>query len=377
MNWLPPKSRLDAHQTNVLNRCMMRPHGADWIRGFAGSGKTVLLVYIVREFRIANPGKSVCGVVFTHALKDLVGTDGIPDDVPVMTYPAFNSNKRHYDLIVVDEVQDLPKKVLRTLKKYAGKIVVACDFDQSIYDRCVSQEDIEQILEPNAHELGKVFRLTDRIRKLACTILPDSKIRDATINKGANTQVSLAKASSRSEEIDWLVRVSSDYTTAGEPVAILMSRHRQILGLCRGICDRTGAAAPGHSIPRKEFYAQFNERMAEVGQPFRYLGSDIGRLAESDSEELVYLMTYHSAKGLDFETVLLPMLEAGTRPFNGDEKLDRRLFFVALTRCRLDLFLSHSSTLPHQYVQNMPSSELTSISCEKPKSGTIPGGSFF
>lgn len=73
-----------------------------------------------------------CVVVYTHALKGLVGT-GLPAnlsaEVPVMTYYRFLKDPRRYDLIVVDEVQDLERDTLETLKGYAGRLIVAGDGD--------------------------------------------------------------------------------------------------------------------------------------------------------------------------------------------------------------------------------------------------------
>ena len=74
-------------------------------------------------------------------------------------------------------------------------------------------------------------------------------------------------------------------------------------------------------------------------------------------------MTYHSAKGLDFETVFLPGLDSGISIFNNDdEDLERRLFYVASTRSRRNLFISYSGNDPHRFVAQMPNDLLVKIS---------------
>ncbi len=73
--------------------------------------------------------------------------------------------------------------------------------------------------------------------------------------------------------------------------------------------------------------------------------------------EKVQVLSMHAAKGLEFKAVFLPCLEDGILPFAGAELLtgkiekgagvdadeERRLFYVALTRARDALFISHSA----------------------------------
>ena len=86
-------------------------------------------------------------------------------------------------------------------------------------------------------------------------------------------------------------------------------------------------------------------------------------------------MTYHSAKGLDFDTVFLPGL-TGSLPFwKGDEDIARRLFFVGLTRSRRNLFLSYHRAEPHPYVRDIPDRLLHRVECERSRSGDSGEGS--
>ena len=67
-------------------------------------------------------------------------------------------------------------------------------------------------------------------------------------------------------------------------------------------------------------------------------------------EDAVQLMTVHAAKGLEFDCVFITGLEEGLFPhenalsdFDGLEE-ERRLMYVAITRARKRLYLSHSQT---------------------------------
>ncbi|MBN1835985.1 MAG: UvrD-helicase domain-containing protein [Spirochaetales bacterium] len=66
-----------------------------------------------------------------------------------------------------------------------------------------------------------------------------------------------------------------------------------------------------------------------------------------DGQDKVNLLTIHAAKGLEFDTVFVPGLEAGVLPHarsleesGGELEEERRLFYVAITRARRRLVLS-------------------------------------
>ncbi len=88
------------------------------------------------------------------------------------------------------------------------------------------------------------------------------------------------------------------------------------------------------------------------------------------SKDMVNIMTVHSAKGLEFNTIFVPGLEEGVFPSsrsveerNGLEE-ERRLFYVAMTRAQKDLYLSHAQnrvvfgsfqpSLPSRFLSELP-----------------------
>ena len=98
--------------------------------------------------------------------------------------------------------------------------------------------------------------------------------------------------------------------------------------------------------------------------------------AESQQDEMVSLMTLHSAKGLEFDNVFLPGWEEGLFPhqraldesgMSGLEE-ERRLAYVGITRARQRIDISHASnrrihnlwqtSIPSRFIGELPSEQV-------------------
>lgn len=98
------------------------------------------------------------------------------------------------------------------------------------------------------------------------------------------------------------------------------------------------------------------------------LASDQDELDRNENNA-VTLMTVHAAKGLEFDYVFVTGLEEGLFPHERnpedgvDDEEERRLFYVALTRARKQVFLSYASvrTIFGSRQWNVPSEFITDI----------------
>ena len=88
---------------------------------------------------------------------------------------------------------------------------------------------------------------------------------------------------------------------------------------------------------------------------------------EGEKDALI-LMTIHSAKGLEFNTVFVTGLEEGILPHqnsiedNDDVEEERRLLYVAMTRARKSLYLSYCQRNRYRdYMPSLPSRFLYEI----------------
>ncbi len=104
-------------------------------------------------------------------------------------------------------------------------------------------------------------------------------------------------------------------------------------------------AAPG-ATPDDES----GEVMSPLAAFLTHAALEAGDNQAQEGQDAVQLMTVHASKGLEFDCVFITGLEEGLFPhensmsdFDGLEE-ERRLMYVAITRARKRLYLSHSQT---------------------------------
>ena len=87
--------------------------------------------------------------------------------------------------------------------------------------------------------------------------------------------------------------------------------------------------------------------------------TDGAQTQKKETEETgVRIMTYHGAKGLEFDTVILPDVREGVVPhgrmLSGEElEEERRMFYVAMTRAKRNLYISYSGDTQAGDVQSI------------------------
>ena len=136
-NWMIEATKLDEEQKQFIFE-KVKTKDNIWIKGFAGSGKSILLVHTIVDKIKENPNTTICVVVFTHSLIQMftVGMKElkIPDkNVYLTTYHQFMKDTYTFEYIFCDEVQDLPKSVLEEMKRRSNQLILAGDSNQSIY----------------------------------------------------------------------------------------------------------------------------------------------------------------------------------------------------------------------------------------------------
>jgi len=111
-----------------------------------------------------------------------------------------------------------------------------------------------------------------------------------------------------------------------------------------------GAIAGGAPVEPQAPDAETGEIMSPLAAFLTHAALEAGDNQAQAGDDAIQLMTIHAAKGLEFDAVFITGLEEGLFPHenamsdhDGLEE-ERRLMYVAITRARQRLYLSHSQT---------------------------------
>lgn len=364
-----PINDLDAVQSRAIENIIDNPDKNHWVKGFAGSGKTIVLTHVLERLASARPAVKVCFATYAHALKDLVESglsDNAKSKIDVSTFTALKNLRKRYDVVVADEMQDIPSRYLPALASKSDVLIIAADLDQSIYRSACSVSELNAAVKPaKEHQLREIHRINDTIFEIATSVYSDVEIVTNTTVRDDGELARIYRGSSLKDEMLTMYAEAERVSAKERPSAILLPTRKLLdkfisyvaaensyVGVVPSVNDGERSEIGEQADPFKDVNAYLKRNKS----PLQVFGSGSGSLYDSDTRKMVYLMTYHSSKGLDFANVFLPHLTDGMslNAMKGSTDLEeRRLFFVAATRARERLYLSYHDE-PHRFIEEIP-----------------------
>ena len=258
--------------------------------------------------------------------------------------------------IFCDEVQDLTPRILQEMNNRGTHVVVAGDSNQSIYDHdpqwqeaTVTPSEIGRLINGDAFELGIIHRLSRSIIDAVQRFLPRMNIfsakRDMT---KSDTQIRLCEATSEEKEVAYVIEQATKAVNVGDTAAILIPSAQKIIHFVNLALSHAGKPVWEGATNQygKTDFGVMNAFLKVNGIKMQYVGNGYGNFSENDRR--IILMTYHSAKGLDFDNVFIPFANNNLY-ISSDESMAKTLFMVAMTRARKNLYISHYG-YPNDYL---------------------------
>ncbi|MFF7729258.1 UvrD-helicase domain-containing protein [Streptomyces sp. NPDC008001] len=257
------------------------------------------------------------------------------DDVASTALAALREDptERHYRHVVVDEGQDFTPQMIRSLAAAIpedGSLTFFGDYAQQIYGSRMSWRSLG-LRVPGVVEFTHNYRNSRQIARLAQAISNMPHFRDdVDLVQPAGPAAdgpkpTILEAASKEQQLVAAARTALALG-ADRQVAILMrtrEHEKELRALLGG-----GRTTPVHRLHRD--------------------------LLRWTHEPGVFYGTYSAAKGLEFDSVILPYCDVDELPRPGEVEAhgideararEARQLYVAITRARQDLVLMHSSKL--------------------------------
>lgn len=250
------------------------------------------------------------------------------DDIASAVTSELDADKRArlYRHIVIDEGQDLSPEMLRSLSRAIpsdGSLTFFGDVAQQIYGHRMSWRSAG-LTPPKVWEFKDNYRNTRQIAELGLAIskMPYYATAADMVSPVAPSadgpKPTLVKFSNEQEEIAFVISQASRISET-RTVAILVRTGEQL--------DKLKDVLPEASISLKYKMEKWNGKSG------------------------LFFGTYHSAKGIEFDYVILPFLSNAYMPdpetinvLGADEASagDGRLLYVGVTRARIGLIITHT-----------------------------------
>jgi superfamily I DNA/RNA helicase len=329
-------SELDEYQIKVVNR---KIDNSFIVRGCAGSGKSILALWKVKQIQEKKLG-SFYFVVYTKALKQYM-KDGITqiglDNEKILHHYAWEKlTDRTADYIIVDEAQDFSESQILDFKRAAKKVLILYgDSNQQVYgfksDPPISMEDIMYLTKMPDEKLVYNHRLPKKIARIAEVVGEVDDLEFVCRDEGSE-KPKVLQCQNYQDQLDLIKRIIE--TRNFEDVGIFFPDNKMV----------------------KSAYKYFESIGFNVEAKYDVNFSNNDNLNTiSFNSETPKMLTYHSSKGLQFEAVFIPSCSI-------DDDTKRSALYVAITRCYRALFILHVAALSPFFEQVKESDYETSLS---------------
>lgn len=326
---LPAITQLTISQQAALNETRQVA-----ISGGPGTGKSVVSLY--RHINNYTNGKKSLLITYTTTLaKYLAACCRLQSTSAANNVrPAFAGRPRSYENfseVIVDEAQDLDSEYYESISSF--RVSYGADDSQILYpEHCSCQSELQLRYPSNVgYVLDRNFRSTQSIMRFARQAFPNAFIPMWLIN---------ALANNIGERPSLMITSGNEF---GE-----VSNERQDDAI-KQIIDafRSDTHNIAILVPFKNDVKVFRNILNQIGvNDFTYYYEDRNDFPRGcQSIKNVHVCTFKSAKGLEFDTVIIPNFDKMNN-IVGSYHIDWNDYYVAVTRARSNLYLMSGMDIP-------------------------------
>ncbi|MBQ9312622.1 MAG: AAA family ATPase [Bacteroidales bacterium] len=337
-DWMIRESELDDDQIQILQATLDK---SCVVSGCAGSGKSVLA--LIKAQRIQKEkGDDYQIIVFTKALCSYMNSGrellGLKKQFDYHWHWKNRKNCPSSDYIIVDEIQDFTKEeIFDFIHATKRNFFFFGDTAQSIYEGLKTTIPVKYInrlfpfgKEPKDWDLYRNYRLPLPVAKVSKYIGLDLDAWEENVYKSREREIPrFLEYPNMEEQIKAIVKIVKNLNLTD--VGILLP-HNQIVEETSNILNSYDLSHEAKWEDKSNWRNSVNSLNFNTTNP--------------------KVMTYHSAKGLQFEAVFLPCITH----LSDDENRkisEQKALYVAMTRTYRYLYVMYSGVLPYP-LSNVP-----------------------
>lgn len=316
-DWDLTEESMDDDQLDLIDKSI---DSSMLVSGCAGSGKSVIAMHKAEQ--IANMGYSVILIALTRSLADFMGMGREHSSYTFYYYHEWEYyHEPTADYIIVDEIQDFDRQEIQSFMNAAKRhYLFFGDSAQSIYKHfgrnTLTIEEIAKLTKLTPLRLYNNYRLPRNIAK----ITQDYVGVDVMPYK---EKVYLNKE----KDIPYIVHFNSDDLQLKAIADVIASYKRNTIGVL---------------LPSNEKVLKISEGLLKMGVDLEYRCKTNAADKRSQDNINFYhdnpkVLTYHSAKGLQFDIVILPSYEGAS------SEDSRKALYVAMTRSMHKLYIMYTT----------------------------------
>lgn len=322
-SWDVSEDSMDDDQLDLIE---MNINKSMLVTGCAGSGKSVIAMHKAEQ--IAKLGKKVILIAYTKSLSAFMREGIDQKSLPYSFYHHYQwKNKFHMpkaDYIIVDEIQDFTREeVLEFIAAANTAYFFFGDSAQSIYKSygkdTISIEEISKLTGLKPLQLYNNYRLPRPIAKITQSYVGVNvnPYEDRIYQNKEKSLPHFVKFSTEEDQMSAICSLVEKYTRNlfdNQTIGILLPSNELVIKTCMKF------------------------KASDIPCEFKYNIDDNNYVDTLDfGTFLPKILTYHSAKGLQFDVVILPMYIGA----NDDES--KKALYVAMTRTMHQLYILYSS----------------------------------
>ena len=300
--------------------------------------------YSIRELQAKHPGHLVVGLDFGDWVSSIdyqtygrrtskfierpySQTLNLEDCYPLTSAYLYKPAEEKIDYLIIDEAQDFSTEELKSryLANVSKTYALFGDSAQKIYsNRGATMDEIRASLKGDPYFLKYNYRLPKSIAKVAQDIpaTPADLMSFNQKDRGNSDspyypKPVVTKYEDSNAELEGILQTIRNEDL--DDVAILVPTEKDVIRVY-------------NFLKENNINSQVLYRTSKT-VPFRTINT-----LDMVNNDLPCILTYHAAKGTEFDNVFVPFANYGTLP-------DRNAFYVACTRSSHSLYISYSGKL--------------------------------